>query len=285
MRGVSRLSDLIRAHIEKTDPRRIFIDKVTTRKVAEKAGVALPQLLQLYKSVDEIELNPLPDRFVLKPTHFAAKQGVYLLNRTGDGYFDMMSRRSLTGSEILDEIRALIGKKRTDIIAEELVIGENGPAEIPYDYKVYAFDDATPLIVQIDRNVAPLGITLLDEGFNQIAETDARLCATGCQMIPPVRPRNAEAILEACRILLRAADRPFMRIDLYTTGERVILGELTPSPGAPYYGSPYFFSPAFDTRLGSMVLEGYRRRGWEVPEIEGIPPSRRLDGKFATAAG
>lgn len=283
MRDIFRLSDLIRAHIEKTDPRTIFIDKIKTRKVAEDSSVEVPQLLRSYKSIDEIDFCDLPDRFVLKPTHFAAKQGVYLLNRTGESYYDLMSRRSLAEAEIIMDLRTLIGRKRTDIFVEELIVGENGPEKIPYDYKIYTFDEGTPVIVQIDRNISPLGIALLNERFDPLPQSDARLSTDSCQAISAVKPRNASSILETCRILLKSTGRPFMRVDLYTTGDRVVLGELTPTPGAPYYGSPYFFSPNFDTLLGGMVISGYRRRGWDVPKVSGTPPSWSKDKKFFVA--
>lgn len=74
MRDVSRFTDFIQAHIEKTDDNRVFIDKETTRKVAVEANVDLPQLYQLLKSAKDIDFKSLPDCFVVKPTRFASKE-------------------------------------------------------------------------------------------------------------------------------------------------------------------------------------------------------------------
>jgi len=83
--------------------------------------------------------------------------------------------------------------------------------------------------------------------------------------------------------LMVVIDRPFMRIDLYTTGEVVILAELT--PGGAYHGIPYALSSALDAELGGLMICGYHHRhGWPVPAIAGTPPPRWADRIFAAAA-
>jgi hypothetical protein len=48
--------------------------------------------------------------------------------------------------------------------------------------------------------------------------------------IPPPRPDNLDAVLEAATIL--AKDFDYVRVDLYAPGNRIYFGELTFTPGA-----------------------------------------------------
>lgn len=274
-----RFTDFVQAQVEKTDPYRVFIDKLTTRRIGAAVGIQLPTIYGLYDSVEAVKLADLPDRFVLKPVHLSSRQGVYLLCRKGpDRFHDLMSRRDLTGTEVLDTLRALTKGK---LMAEEMVVDEQGTEEIPCDYKVYAFEDSAPLIVRYNRNVEPLGVSLMDGDFGALPLERYRLERAHGQLVSASPPANAGHVLDACRALMAALDRPFMRIDLYTTGKAVILGELTPSPGGPYHGVPYALSPEFDAELGSLMIRGYQRRGWSIPSIVSPPPSRWADRIFA----
>lgn len=285
-RPAARFTDFIQAHVEKTDPNRIVIDKLATRRIGAEAGVALPELYGLHDSAETLDLAALPDRFVLKPVHLAARQGVYLLTRTGrDSYHDLMSGRCLSGATIHDELRALTAGRRGGLIAEQMISDESGAGRIPCDYKLYTFNEGVALIIRYDRNLEPLSLCLMGGDFAPLSPGRFRLERGHGQLVPAPPPANAAQMLDACRALMAVIDRPFMRIDLYTNGQAVILGELTPSPGGAYHGIPYALSPEFDAELGALMIRGYLWRGWPVPAIAGTPPSRWADRIFAAAAG
>jgi hypothetical protein len=69
-------------------------------------------------------------------------------------------------------------------------------------------------------------------------------------------------------------DVPFISVDTYTDGTNAYFGELTSTPGGPYQGI-WVFSDEFDTELGTYYRLGYRRRGWDVPVVTGLPPVLR----------
>ncbi len=281
MRTVERFTDFIQAHVEKTDPHRIFIDKETTRRIATAAGAALPEIYQLVKHASDLDFSTLPDAFVIKPTHFASKKGVYVLFRIRDKFLDLFTHRILSGNGVISEISAIIGNQKSNVMAEEFITGENDSVEIPYDYKLYTFDTGVKLIVQINRNTIPNEICIYDGDFSPMATDMVLLNEKNARPGAPAIPGNAEQVLEMARKMQRSMDHPFISVDCFTTGDRVILGELTPSPGGPYYDGIFRFSPKLDRALGQCQIEGYSRRGWQLPMIEGFPPSRKSDSLFS----
>jgi hypothetical protein len=84
-------------------------------------------------------------------------------------------------------------------------------------------------------------------------------------------PNNADALVEAAKAVSLFLNRPFIRVDLYTDGNRVFFGEATPAPGHQYYGV-FRFSANFDAELGELWREGCNRLGWEIPIPETKPP-------------
>ena len=85
------------------------------------------------------------------------------------------------------------------------------------------------------------------------------------------RPGNWEQLLDAAKRISLFLDVPFVSVDLYSTGDDVVLGELTGSPGGPYFGL-WRFSDEFDVELGGYYEMALGRRGVAVPTVEGLPP-------------
>lgn len=128
---------------------------------------------------------------------------------------------------------------RPGVLIEEL-LDDNG--RIPNDYKFYVFDGVCRF-VQIDsdrieshrRDVFTPDWTPIDVRFNYDRSD-----------ILPQRPRNLERMLEVAAGLGQGVD--FVRVDLYSIGDRVLFGELTNYPEA----SRISIEPAsIDTLWGS----------------------------------
>ncbi|MFF7061223.1 ATP-grasp fold amidoligase family protein [Pseudomonas sp. NPDC008258] len=267
-------TDFIQAHTERSDKNRFFIDKLTTREVLTSAGLHTPSQISKFDSIEAVIFDELPDPVALKLTNLSSKAGIYLLYRVKGGYFEQLSNKLMTESEIVADIRRLCKGHKSPLIAEELVIGENGPLKIPFDYKIYTFNGNPEFILQIDRNPKIDEICFFDGNFEVI--TDSRATTTGefTKLGAPAKPRNYLDMLEAAKKASKEIDRPFISVDMYTTGTDVYIGELTPTPGGPYFGSIFKFSEDFDLYLGGIMIDGYKRREWEIPEIETPPPAR-----------
>lgn len=248
--------------------------KSNARAVALALGVRVPQQYATFQGPDEVDFDKLPDRFVLKADNMASKRGVYLLQRRDGGYYDVFRRKLLSRDWYLKDLRAVLKEQRrsprTLIHAEEFIVGENGADQIPFDYKLYTFDGEVQYILQVDRNTRPEVGAFFRRGFTPL---EAGMITYGTlAQGTPVRPRNWEQMLAVARRVSEHLDAPFIRVDLYTSGDDVILGELTPKPGGPFYGSQLRFSDAFDLELGGYWRQAVERRGLKVPKVRGLPP-------------
>lgn len=271
-------SDFIRAHIEKSDSHRIFIDKFKTKEIARNGDLKIPDVFSIFNKIDDICFDFLPNRFALKLPNLAAKKGIYLLESQGDEvYHEYLTNRKLTLDVLKEEMSDLTNGKGKNIIAEQFIFNELRP--IPYDYKLFVFDEGVKLITQIDRNGEKDKLFFYDGEFNpiDIFEKDSLIRCSKSRILigDGVIPRNYKDIISAANSALKVSGRPFLRVDLYSDGESVYVGELTPTPGAPYYAQNWWFSASFDLALGEMMRHGYLKRGWVIPMIDGLSPARK----------
>lgn len=248
--------------------------KSNARAVALALGVRVPEQYATFESPDAVDFDRLPDRFVLKADNMASKRGVYLLQRRGEGYFEIYRRKLLSRDWFIKDMKASLKEQerpdKTLVHAEEFIIGENGADQIPFDYKLYTFDGVVEYILQVDRNTRPQQGAFFRRGFTPME--DGMITYGTLAPGRPVRPRNWQQMLDVARRVSEHLDVPFIRVDLYTSGEDVIMGELTPKPGGTYYGSQMRFSDAFDLEMGGYWRKAIERRGAHVPKVRGLPP-------------
>jgi hypothetical protein len=267
-------TDFIQAHIEKSDKNRFFIDKIAARAVFAAAELHTPEQISKFESVEDIEFSNLPDPVVLKLTNLSSKIGIYLLYRINGGYFEQLSKRLMTKAEVIEDLKRVSNGQKSPIIAEQLVTGENGALRIPFDYKIYTFNGNPEFILQIDRNPKIDEISFFDGEFTPIKDARATTSERFSKLGNPKKPNNYLEMLESAKKAANQLDRPFISVDMYTTGTKVYIGELTPTPGGPYFGSIFRFSEEFDLYLGNLMIDGYKKRDWPIPEIKTPPPVR-----------
>jgi hypothetical protein len=252
--------------------------------------IATAQVYQSVSTVMEIDFDRLPYQFVLKPTTGHSSQGIMVLIRdpANNRYYNLLDRRHYTRQQIMrfqsDYFKKHSFKESYRLIAEELLIPENGQAQIPYDYKCYAFGGRVELIVQknvntrpyechwfdghwqslpintvIDWSKDPAGIAWavqagLAEKKNQDSPKKQSQASPGIP-IPtegkPVIPDCREDIVRTAGLVSRKVQSPFCRIDLYATSRGCVIGEVTFAPGGPWAGSAYF-TDMWDQRLGQL---------------------------------
>jgi hypothetical protein len=287
MREAQRFTEFLQARVEHgSNPRYYRPNKQAARVIADLCGLRSPAIYGVFPGPDAVAFDGLPERFVLKASNLANKRGVFLLRREEGGFHDSFTNKVWDSAAIIDELtRALVKAERLEsasIIAEEWVAGENGAGQIPFDYKLYAFSESVELIQQIDRNVSPAQLAFFGPGFTPLREDFVTLGPT----VAPgqhVVPANAAAMLDAAKRVSDHLRMPFIRVDMYTSGKDVYLGELTPGPGGPYTNQ-FRFSPAFDAELGTYWKLALRREGEPIPKIAKDPPTIALERKTAKAA-
>jgi hypothetical protein len=127
------------------------------------------------------------------------------------------------------------------VLIEELLLDDEG--QLPCDYKFFVFDGVCRFVhVDSDRatghkrDVFTPDWTLVDVLSNYPRS-----------VVPPKRPRNLEQMIEVASALGQGID--FVRVDLYSIGDRVLFGELTNYPE----GGRVIIEPAsFDELWGTF---------------------------------
>lgn len=273
-REARRFTEFVYAPIPRGVP-RFTGGKEAARRVAEACGARGPRMLASFAGPLALSLANLPDRFVIKPNNIASRHGVFLMSRRSDTeWFDAFSQKSWTEDAIRREIAEQLSQRGrepdTPVLVEEWVAGENGAEQIPFDYKLFTFDGSVELIAQIDRNHGRSRFSFFQRDFEPLPDhliTLGRFIDKGERR----RPANWQDMLDVARRVSEHLDLPFIRVDLYTTGTEVIVGEFTPQPGGALVGQ-YRLADTLDGELGAYWRMALKRRGFGAPRVKGLPP-------------
>ena len=206
-------------------------DKFAMRGFAEEhqLGRLLPELFGVYSSSEEIRLETLPDRFVLKCSH-GCKCNVFCRDKRSLDW--KIERANLNSwmqrnfATVLGEIH--YGKMTPRIICEEFLADDTGQ-ELPVDYKVFCFGG---------RAYCTMVATARDpNGIAKLAFYDLEWKHKLPYCLPDLaadqdilKPVGYEEMLECAQKL--SEPFPFVRMDFYSINGRARLGEMTFTPGA-----------------------------------------------------
>lgn len=198
-------------------------DKYEVREfISETIGDEyLNELIGVYDSVEEIDIQALPQSFVLKGTHGS---GYNVICKDKDKMdwkkeFKKM-RRWLRLSYYLEEREWVYKDIKPRIICEKYM--EETNAEDLRDYKIFCFN-GEPKLIQVDanrfndhkRNYYDLDWNLLDISIDVPSDTDT--------IIDP--PEKLSEMIELSKVLSK--NFPHVRVDFYEVDQKIIFGELT----------------------------------------------------------
>jgi hypothetical protein len=256
----------------------ILADKVAVRDViAERVGAAhLTTLYQVRERPEAIRWSELPREFVCKVNH--ASGGTIIVSDDPSAEDALPSwlapghGRLVVHPEGFDPARAseILGvwldrpygwsgwkrewayrAVRPRVLVEEYLRGPDG--SIPDDVKVFVFDGRCR-VVQIDRDrhgdhrrdMMTPDWERLPVDFNH-PRSD----------VPPERPERLDEMLRLAERLAEGHD--FLRVDLFSLADRIVVGELTLYPAS---GDGTFEPRAYDRWLGSW---------WTLPDSYDAP--------------
>ena len=231
-----------------------FADKYAVRDyVRERLGNdVLTTLYHVTDDPNDIPLQKLPKRFVVKPTH-------------GCGWISVVRDKNVLEIEQLAQTCAhwlsqnffyragewAYKHVKPRILYEELLV--DGRGRIPYDYKFFVFDGRVQFIsVDIDR-YGDHRRNMYDRDWNRLKFGFQR--GISDRKLPP--PSRLSDMLRYAERL--AAGFDFLRIDLYSVGERIVFGEITPTPAS---GLEPFWPGGIDCWIGNL---------WKM-NLTGSPP-------------
>jgi hypothetical protein len=251
---------------QRTPLRAIVANKARLKEwVAEIVGAehALPTVAEIVDpdQISELKLQ-FPGRYVAKPSH--ASGHVYFLDRESDQFEPAFHRF------VSDTLKLRYDRENREAIyrmqAPSVLIEENlvptGTGEIA-DFKIHCFD-GIPVLIQHDQNrYSGHRQTYYSTDWQQIDVWALK----GVDAAPGAAPAKLDEMLELAARLAQPFD--YIRVDLYETGDRILVGELTNTPWAARADfTPVEFSCDL-ARLHKKTLsvDDFRQR-W---------PKRRLD--------
>lgn len=204
--------------------------------------------LGVWSSLEEVDWDSLPKKFVLKTTHGGGGTGVVVVR----------DKSKVKRKETLEKLRwsfrreGYIANREWPyknvpkrIIAEELI-------EIPEksdltDYKIFCFN-GKPEYIQViqDRHTCET-IDFYDTEWNHQDFVGLNPVARNSHT-PIVRPENLDEMLWVAGEL--AKGQTFVRIDLYQTDKGILFGEITFFPAS---GIGKFTPAEWDLKLGNLI--------------------------------
>ena len=224
-----------------------FADKVAVRDyVAETLGPEyLVPVFAVYDSVDEIDWEALPQRFILKCSHGS---GCNVICPDKSRLDTEKAKKQLSGWMKRSWFwfgREWAYKNITPRILCEHFI-ESSQGETPNDYKFLCFN-GEPKLIQLHMNRYKANYTMdyYDTDWNK-TEKSKKGTAISSEKAP--MPRNLEKMKALAAIL--AKDTYFSRIDFYDADGKIYFGEITFFPTSGF--SP-FDDYEDDLRLGSCI--------------------------------
>lgn len=232
-------------------------DKYKVRSYVESLGLGqtLVKLHAVWHSAEEVDFEPLPDRFIIKAN-----------NGDGKGTNKIINKRDLT-PKLIESYKSMIREwltrknigalhaephykhMRPCVIAEEVLPLEEGQSSLT-DYKLWCINGKCEYIwVCGDRSAGGNSAKVLtyDTGWNPHPEFSV-FNSDYLQGEPVARPENLNLMIETAEKLSKGF--PVLRVDLYNIKGKIYFGELTfTSQG----GFMDFYKPEFLKMLGSKV--------------------------------
>jgi hypothetical protein len=229
--------------------------KLRTMEFAASHGVQIPEILEVWPTLEEVDLRALPDQFVLKADGGAGSQAVFPLQRDANLTYRVIgTERAVTQEELIERFRSLGGRARAPFFAEELLLAPDGQI-IPDDVKLYMFYGEVGQILV--RNVGKHGDnSTIRPKFVDEEGRDFGSVSIGRKNDPTVPvPAMLSEMVSASKHLSRAVGLPFCRVDLYETTRGVVMGEITQAPS----GGNERFVATHDELLGRTWIRAQAR--------------------------
>ncbi|WP_339243311.1 ATP-grasp fold amidoligase family protein [Paenibacillus sp. FSL F4-0243] len=228
-------------------------DKYSVREYIESKGLnhILNKVYAIYNTVDEINIDTLPQKFVMKTTNgsgtnfFCKDKTTFLLEDTKRSLTKWMKRDNFSSGREWS-YKNIVPR----IIVEEYLEEENNFFDGINDYKFLCFNGkAEYVVLDVDRqvnhkrNIYDINWKYIDVNTDHASFGDS---------VP--KPEGLDEMLRIANIL--AVDFPCVRVDLYWVNGRVYFGELTFYPWTGYVS---FTPDKFDYELGEkFILPGVR---------------------------
>ena len=232
-----------------------LVDKYLVKKwVAEKVGeqYVIPTLA-VYKSVQEIDIDKLPNQFVLKCNHDSGSTCICRDKKNFDYKAALKKLDKALKSNYYYQVREWAYKDVRPLIIAEPYIEDQISHDQP-DYKFFCFNGVVKyLFVATERNAvnSETKFDFFDTHFNHIDVTNGHPNAE----TPLKKPECFEEMIRLASIL--SQNIPHVRVDLYQINGKVYFGEMT----MYHFSGTMPFDPIdFDYEMGKCLILPQKNR-------------------------
>ena len=223
-----------------------FTDKYLVKQIVEDMNIGdlhIAETYKIYKDANEINIDELPEKFVLKCNHYSGK--VFICRDKSS--FDLNNAKIILNKELGRSFSQKCLEYHYDyiepcIIAEELL--EDSENLDLIDYKFYCFEGKTEDLLVCTERSANLKLDHYDINWNKKEFVYKKYMSENKLK----KPENFETMIDIAEKL--SENHLFVRIDLYNIAGKIYLGEFTFTPGAGII--TYYNQNALDY-LGSKI--------------------------------
>lgn len=198
-------------------------DKLGSKEFIKSIGLEkyVPKTYAIYNSVDEIDLDKLPDKFMLKTNHDCG--GVYLCEKGKTDFKTVFEKlqTNLNRKYSKNNDEWVYDNIEPKIFAEEVLIPEKFDDLI--DYKFFCYNgEPKHLFVATNRNV-DTNFTFFDSDFNVLPVH--YIYRKPSKKNIPTKPKCYSEMLDIVKKI--SSYFTFIRVDMYATKDGPRVGELT----------------------------------------------------------
>jgi hypothetical protein len=231
------------------DEYSMMSDKYAVRAyVAEMIGEdKLVPLIGVWESAKDVDMESLPNQFVIKCTHDSAS--VYVCHDKNEANLELVREKL---DQQMKKNLFWWGREwpykniKPRIIAEEYLHDQDNPFELS-DYKFMCFNgECKCIFTGTDRfSDEGLKITFFDTKWNKLP-FERHYASSKKEILPP---ENLDKMIRFAEKL--AEGIPFVRVDFYEANGKIYFGELTFFPGN---GMEEFSPEEWDRHLGDWII-------------------------------
>lgn len=223
-----------------------LVDKISAKEYVAKiiGDKYIIPTIAIYNDVNEININTLPNQFVIKCTHDSGGIVVCKDKKTFDFHSAKKKLKSGLAKSFVAITREYPYKNVPHrLIAEQYMVDESG-YELK-DYKIFCFDGEPKFcFVATDRSTGKTKFDFFDMEWNWLPIVNGH----PNNPVKPQRPKNWEEMIEVAKKLSKGFRH--VRVDLYNINGKIYFGELT---FFHFCGTEPFEPNEWDLKFGSYL--------------------------------
>ena len=234
---------------------KICTDKYEVRGYIKSLGLEsyLNKLYGLYNSIDEVNIEELPDKFVVKTTDGGGGLRVFICNDINKIDKDILYKTFKLPKKSYKNIAREWPYQRIKrrIIVEELLEDLANPKGIVNDYKFFCFEGIVKYVVVDNSRFTNHRRNFYDKQWRLL---NIKSDHDQIEREIPVPVKFQEMIAVAEKL---SSPFPFVRVDLYNINGLIRFGEMTFYPWSGYI---QFEPDSFDFELGQQFNTNYNNK-------------------------